>query len=277
MRFLLPLFFLGLLPAWAGLVNAVSVVVNDEPITLYEIDEKARALKVSASEALNVLIDQKIQESEIKRMGIEVTPFEIDERMESIAASNNLTLTEFKEVLASRFISLEAYRKDLSDKALQEKVAQAIMTEESTSVEREDARIYYDNHTDEFDIPKKVKVTKYASSNRQQLLAYLRNPMMINSGVAVEKETIDTASMNPQLFSMVMETPVGSYTPMLPMGQNLYVSIRVDEKIDTVKRKFEEVEGMIVAKLRKDNESKAIERYFQKQRAKAKIVTLRRP
>lgn len=270
-------FVLAMMPLWAGLVNAVSVIVNDEPITLYEIDEKAKELRVSASEALSILIDQTIQKQEVKRLGIEVTPFEIDDRMEAIAQSNNLTLEEFKEALASRFISLEEYRTTLKEKALQEKLAQAIFSEESAVVEREDARIYYDNNPEEFSVPEKVRVTKYASSSRQQLMAYLNNPMMINSAVAVEKETIDTASMNPQLFTMVMETAVGGNTPIIPVSQKLFVSIRIDEKINTTKRKFDEVESMIIQKLRQQNESKSIARYFQKQRANARITTLRRP
>ena len=277
MKKILVWLLLAMLPLWGGLVNAVSVLVNDEPITLYEIDEKAKELRISPAEALNVLIDQAIQKQEIKRLGIEVTPYEVDERMEGIAASNKMSMAEFKEALASRFISLEEYRATLKAKAEQEKLAQAIFSEESAAVEREDARIYYDNHPDEFSVPEKIRVTKYASSNRKQLMAYLKNPMMINHAVGVEKETIETITMNPQLFAMVMETPVGGYTPILPVGQNLFVSIRIDEKLNETKRKFEEVENMIINKLRQQNESKSMTRYFQKQRANAKITTLRRP
>lgn len=263
--------------AYAGLVNGIALVVNNEPVTLYDIDVTAQKLKVSKREATEYLIDQKIQDSEIKRLGISVDLYEIEERMESVAESNNLTLQEFKDILASKFISLEEYKENLKKKLIQEKLARKIFAEENTAVETEDARIYYENNKEEFAVPTKVKITKYASKDQRELAAFLRNPMMVGHSVAVESEEIKTDDLNPKLLSLVLETQEGGFTPILPVGNNLYVSIRIDKKMEKNQKSFEEVQSTIIAKLRQENESKSIERYFKKQRAKAKIVEVRRP
>ena len=271
---------LGLLlsgSVYAGLVNGIALVVNNEPITLYEIDAMAQKLKVSKNEAIEYLIDEKIQSSEVKRQGIDVDIYEIEERMESVARSNHLTLSEFKEILASKFISLEEYKENLKKKLIQEKLARKIFSEESTIVDREDARIYYDNNKEEFSIPTRVKITKYASKDQRELATYLRNPMIVNHSVAVESEEIKTDELNPKLLSLVLETQEGGFTPIIPVSNTLFVSIRIDAKLEKKQNSFEEVESAIIAKLSQQNESKAIERYFKKQRARAKIVEVRLP
>jgi hypothetical protein len=144
-------------------------------------------------------------------------------------------------------------------------------------VDTEDARIYYENNKEEFAIPTKVKITKYVSKDQRELMAFLQNPMMVGHSVAVESEEIKTADLNPKLLSLVLETSEGGFTPILPIGNNLYVSIRIDKKMDQKQKSFEEVQSTIVSKLRQANESKSIERYFKKQRAGAKIVEVRRP
>jgi parvulin-like peptidyl-prolyl isomerase len=263
--------------AYAGLVNGIALVVNNEPITLYEIDVTAQKLKVSKKEAIEYLIDEKIHSSEIKRQGIDVDIYEIEERMASVAGSNSLTLAEFKEILASKFISLEEYKESLKKKLIQEKLARKIFSEESTAVDREDARIYYDNNQEEFAVPTRVKITKYAAKDQRELAAYLRNPMIVNHSVAVESEEIKTDELNPKLLSLVLETSEGEFTPIIPVGNALFVSIRIDAKLQKNQKSFDEVESAIAAKLSQQNEAKAIERYFKKQRAGAKIVEVRLP
>lgn len=261
----------------AGLLNGIALVVNNEPITLYDIDVTAQKMRISKREATEFLINEKIESSEIKRLGIDVDVYEIEERMESVAASNNLTLQEFKDILASKFISLEEYKENLKKKLIQEKMARKIFSEESVTVDTEDARIYYENNKEEFAVPTRVKITKYVSKDQRELAAFLQNPMMVGHSVAVESEEIKTEELNPKLMTLVLETGEGSFTPILPIGNNLYVSFRIDRKMNKQQKSFEDVQSTIVAKLRQENESKSIDRYFKKQRASAKIVEVRRP
>lgn len=276
MKIVLGIIFVSV-AAYAGLINGIAVTVNSEPITLYEIDETVQKMKISNKEAVEFLIGEKLQESEVKRLGIFVDSYEIDDRIDSIAGSNNLSVQEFKDVLASKFIGFDEYKENLRKKLVQEKLARKIFTEESVLIGQEDARIYYENNQDEFAVPTKVKITKYASKDQRQLVAYLRNPLIRNDAIAIESETIETATLNPKLLSLVLETKEGSFTPILPVANGVYVSIRIDKKLEQNLKSFEEAESMIIAKLKQESESKAIDRYFKKQRASAKIIEIRLP
>jgi len=277
MKSILVLFFVVFLTLEAGLVNAVSIIVNNTPITLYQIDETANKMNISKKEAVDFLIDEKIQESEIKNLGIFVDDFEVDERIEAIARSNNLTKDEFKDILESKLISYKEYKEDLKKKIVQEKLARKIFSEESVSVDTEDALLYYKNNLKEFTVPKKIKISKYASKNRRALEAFLVNPLMVNPSIAVESETIETDTLNPKLISLVAETDEGSFTPILPIGSDVFVTILIEKKLESVQKDFDDVKNQIAEKLRQENESKSIQRYFKKQRSKAKIVEVRTP
>jgi peptidyl-prolyl cis-trans isomerase SurA len=262
---------------YAGLVNGVAITVNNEPITLYELQEAVDKLKLPQSEVVEMLISRKLQESETKRLGINIDEFEILARIEDIAKSNNLTLSQFKEVLESKFISFKTYKKQLSEKLIQEKLARAIFNEESISVDLVDAKIYYQNHKADFMVPQSLKVTKYAANDKRILENYLRNPLMINPSIVVESETIETKSLNPKLQSLILETKEGHFTPIIPFSATLFVSMHVDKKLNNSQKPFEEVKEIIFRKLRSENEHKSIERFFQKQRARADINIIRVP
>lgn len=277
MRSVLIVCFVFILSLEAGLVNAVSVVVNNTPITLYQIDKTAEKMNISKEKALEFLIDEKIKEDEIKTLGIFVDEFEIEDRMEAVAKSNNLSKKELIDILESKFISLKEYKEELKKKITQEKLIRKIFSQESIFVDNEDALIYYKNNSQEFTLPSRVKITKYATKNKRDLENFLANPLMINQTIVTESEVVDTNALNPSLASLVAETKEGAFTPILPTGNDVFVAIFVEEKLDMIQKEFDDVKNAIIEKLREDSESKAIHRYFKKQRSMAKIITLRVP
>lgn len=277
MRSVLIVCFVFILSLEAGLVNAISVIVNNTPITLYQIDKTAEKMNISKEKALEFLIDEKVKEDEIKTLGIFVDEFEIEDRIEAIARSNNLSKKELFDVLESKFISLKEYKEELKKKITQEKLIRKIFSQESIFVDDEDALIYYKNNSQEFTLPSRVKITKYATKNKRDLENFLANPLMINQTIVTESEVVDTNVLNPSLASLVAETKEGAFTPILPTGNDVFVAIFVEEKLDMIQKEFDDVKNTIVDKLREESESKAIQRYFKKQRSIAKIITLRVP
>jgi len=256
---------------YAGVMNGIGVVVNDEPITLYQIDKAMQEYKISKAKAIELLIGEKLKDKIINDFGIAVTNNEIDERMIAIAKMNNLTLPQFEDILQSRFISLEDYKKNIKKQILQEKLARRILRDEMVLVDDEDVKLYYQNHNQEFNIPVKIKVIKYASHNKGALLKFLNNPMLNIQEVINEEEEIVVDDLSPKLKSLVLQTDIGSFTPVLPVA-NLYISVYIKEYLQTKQETLEDVKSKIKQKLFKENESKAIEQYFQKQRLKADVV-----
>jgi len=266
---------IGFTTLYSGIVNGVAVRVNEDIVTLYELDQVMQKQRVSKEEAVEFMINEKLREAEIERLGISIDSFELEGRIMEIARNNNLTLEGFKEVLAARLIGYEEYKDQIENQMIQERLARKVFSEEETIIDTADARLYYDNHPEEFRSATHVNVRKYVAQNRNELINFLRNPMMISSRIAVEEESIEIASLNPRLKAIINETKEGRFTPPIPLSQTLFVSLQVLEKVGEHLREFDDVKGEITQRLRNENRGLAIERYFNKLRARAKISYLR--
>ncbi len=90
----------------AGVADAseIKYVVNNIPITSYDIQRRAAFFKIQrrnggAKEAANEMIDQAIRTSEIKRSGIRISDQQVDDAYARFAASNKLKPAQMDEIL----------------------------------------------------------------------------------------------------------------------------------------------------------------------------------
>ncbi|OAG27351.1 peptidylprolyl isomerase [Thermodesulfatator autotrophicus] len=153
---------------WAGniqaqIVDRIVAVVNDEVITLSELDEaatplyqqylkdikdpvaKERLREEIRQKVLQQLIDEKLINQEIERRGIEVSSEEIDRFIEHFKRQNGLDDQAFQKFLAEQGLTLEEYRQKVAQqikriKLVQSRVNQIVVTPEE--IEREYQRRY---------------------------------------------------------------------------------------------------------------------------------------
>ena len=109
--------------------NRVVAYVNDDIITLYELNKKMEEMTGLTSddmkarneemyietrrEILDYLINERITQNKIKELGIEVTEDEIDQAIEDIKRSNHLTQEDLIAGLKKEGISYGKYRKNI--------------------------------------------------------------------------------------------------------------------------------------------------------------------
>ena len=70
--------------SFAGMVNGVALTVNDDPITLYDIDKAMSTNKISKNEAVGLLIDKTLYEQAIKENNISADIFDVNNYIEKI-------------------------------------------------------------------------------------------------------------------------------------------------------------------------------------------------
>ena len=134
------LFFLCATHSFADdYVDRVVAVVNDDVITLSELEEAGRtyyerirtkvpaaeverALEKARGEVLSSLIDNIIVKQKAAELSITVEDAEVDNAINEILSRNNVTLEEFKKELAKVNVSEEKYRDNLRTQILQSKV-----------------------------------------------------------------------------------------------------------------------------------------------------------
>ncbi|MDM7919984.1 MAG: peptidylprolyl isomerase [Methanosarcina sp.] len=111
--------------------NRAVAFVNDDVITLYELNSKieeltgktASELKASKEQdffkiredILDIIIEERIMKAKIKELEIETTTEEIDEYVEYVKEENKITQEELIEQLKHEGISLEKYREKIKE------------------------------------------------------------------------------------------------------------------------------------------------------------------
>jgi len=129
---LLVALFLALpLVASAELVSGIAALVNDEPITTYDLAKEEEAMKSGLSDtasltsaaaraqlrqaALDALVNKKLIEQKVKELDIRVSDEEVRQAIEDVKKTNNITEENLVAALAARGISFDAYKTQLKD------------------------------------------------------------------------------------------------------------------------------------------------------------------
>jgi peptidyl-prolyl cis-trans isomerase SurA len=112
------------------LQNAIAAVVNDEIITLYEVNHEAEAV-ISVNEKKSVLddasrsrirhevldglVDKKLVDQKIKELNIKVAEEDIQQAIEDVKKQNNLTQETLLKALAGQGLTYDQYHDRLRE------------------------------------------------------------------------------------------------------------------------------------------------------------------
>ena len=129
---------LGLFCRGEAMVDSIVAVVNQEIIMFSEVEklvvasgieiragdrlERKEQVKQVRQKVLNQLIEERLIDSEIKKVGIKLTGKEIDAAVEDIRRRNNVTQEEMERVLKGEGLTLEEFKKQLEKRLLRTKL-----------------------------------------------------------------------------------------------------------------------------------------------------------
>lgn len=263
-------------PLNASTVDGISLIINKEPITLYDIHKYATRFNLSKKEALDVLIRQKLEDSEIKKLGITADSFEVDQYIENLAISNGLSQYEFLNLIRSKNIDVVDYKEDLRSKLQRDKLYKKILSTKLQQLGDNELRAYYNDNLNEFSQASAFDVTIYSSADQQALQAIAQNPMSAHNGVELKEATFEAGKTDPKLTLLLNKTTQGSFSTMVKSDQN-FVLFFVKKKHNVQNIAFEDAKNYISNRLAEGKEQKAIEEYFEKLKASANIQVVRAP
>ena len=265
-KFLIFLIFLSFLSA--KIVDRVIASVNGEPITSYEITNTVTSLNVSPKEALNILINQKIIDEEIKKRGIEVDEFDIENALEKIAHQNKMSVFEFKALLKQRG-ELNKFMNNLREDLLKQKLFSQIVNSK-LKVTPKELKNYYINHKNEFKTFKKIDVTEYISKNPEDLKKIAKNHLFFLDNVTVKTSTFNSNDLPINLVFLFNSTKEGSFTPILN-DNDKYIMFYINKKEGNDILPFEKVKNIIANKLIEQKRNSILKEYFNTLRNQADI------
>ena len=263
-------------PLNASTVDGISLIINKEPITLYDIHKYSTRYNLSKKEALDVLVRQKLEDSEIKKLGISADSFEVDQYIENLAISNGVSHYEFLNLIRSKNIDIAEYKEDLRSKLKRDKLYKKIVSTKMQQIGDNELRAYYNDNLNEFSQASAFDVTIYSSADQQALQAIAQNPMSAISGVELKEALFEAAKTDPKLTLLLNKTAEGSFSTMVKSDQN-FVLFFVKKKHNVQNVAFDDAKNYISSKLAEGKEQKAIEEYFEKLKASANIQVVRAP
>ncbi len=164
---------LAAVPGRAEIVDGVAAIVNDDIITLSEVDDAGAPIyreirrrfgddseaEISRArrEVLDQLVNQKLMEQVIARYDIDASESEIDTAIEDVKRQNAITNAELEEALQREGISYDEYREQVSKQIQRTKLMQR-QVRNVPDASDDDAKKFYDENPAEFERPEEILV-----------------------------------------------------------------------------------------------------------------------
>jgi len=161
--------FAGGLSTSEAVVDRVVAVVNEEVITLSEVDrviapflkeavkaedrlERKEQLNRIRRQALDTLIEEKLLDYEIKKAGIKVTPREVEAIVDDIKKQNKATQQDLEMALAKEGLTFEQYKTQIEKRILRTKLVQWSAKVEPQASEKQ-LRDFYEQNAERYKTP----------------------------------------------------------------------------------------------------------------------------
>ena len=128
----------------ARVLDAVAVTVDGEAITTAEIRAVQEQMNISKKEAIDVLIQDRLQQIAIR--DIQIPESDIDKKIGMIAKQNNISVSKMQKILKEQGTSWTQYRANMRKAMKKEKFFALKVAKEMPEVTDEKLLTYYQEH-----------------------------------------------------------------------------------------------------------------------------------
>lgn len=260
----------------AQIDDGIALVVENEPVTLYDIQKEMDLSKTDSKGATDILIRKALERAEIEKRHIEVSTDEVYEEIKKTAARNNMGISDFYDaVRESNGLSStelkEQIRLKLESQKLYSSIAYSSMSEPSDN----DIEEYFELHKDEFSHPSSFDVIIYQSKDKNRLQEKIDNPMFYSPDIATNNQLLPYEQISPELASLLERTPLNSFTPIVPDGKNGFMSFYIKAINSSQNAGIESVRTQIANKIMADKREQVLADHFARLRHNADIKIIR--
>lgn len=274
MRRVLLVFSISICSLLSSTINGIAITVNNAPITIFDIKEDMQKRKVDENSSVSYLIDKLLFEELVKENSISVDIFEIDEYIQKLAASNGMDIYSYKSIIKQEYPDYSKFENDVKESVIRQKLIQKLVRGQLAIATQEDVKLYYEKNLSKYQTAKYFNVTQYSSTNKEDLLQKISNPMKVLTSVKNSDIKISSSDVHAQLQYVLTTTNISSFTPIF-VANNQFISLYIKSKEGNVALNFEIVKDKIFTEIMEQRERVFLENYFEKQKLKAEIKVLR--
>ncbi len=149
------------LAAGSVVIDRVVAVVNEEIITLSDLQREATLKKTDAGHderlLLEDMIDRKLQMGAAKRAGMDVTDKELTDAVADIMKRNSFDTKQFEAALAKEGLTLDQYKIELREQMTISRVFNKFVRA-GLAVDEAEARAYYSRNSQNYALPEEIRV-----------------------------------------------------------------------------------------------------------------------
>ncbi|RBQ31669.1 peptidylprolyl isomerase [Aliarcobacter vitoriensis] len=272
-KFLLSLVFsTGLI--YASTINGIALTVNEEPITLYDIERTMVVNKIPKNEAVAYLIDKILYDQLVKENGITADIFEVNDYIEKLANSNGMDVFAFKGIVKQEYPDYEVFENESKNAVIRQKLISKIVQGQLAIANDEDMKLYYEKNINKYLTAKSFDVIQYASTNRTALEETMRSPMKVSNEISKTPLKLESQNLQAQLQYILNGTKPNSFTPIFTFNKQ-YVTLFLKSSEGKVALPFESVKPRVFNDLMSQREQAFLKEHFEKQKLTADIKVLR--
>ena len=260
--------------SFANMENGIALIVNDEPITTYDIESTMAEGKMNKNQAVGLLIDKALYEQSVKENNITADIFDVNEYIEKLANANGMDLYSFKAIVKQKYANYADFEEEAKDAVIRQKLIQKIVKGQLAVATQEDMELYYEKNKSQFSTSKAYEVMQYTSKNKASLISAINSPMMIPSDVEKTPVKLGIENLQPQMQFLLNETKINNFTPIFTANKQ-FTALFVTKKEGTVILDFASVKAKIFNDIMTTREKKYLKDYFEKEKLTADIKIVR--
>ena len=278
----------------------IAACVNGEPIACDEVRKAAAELKVAPTEALNLLIEQKLLEADFKKKGGKISDMHVDAQVETMAKEHfNGNRELMRQVLRRQGQSLYGLKQELR-KSMVTNALQSGQMPSRLAVSPKDITAYYEAHAADFreearyclkqsgfkaneavEVPREAGADEPKATEALTKEACLKRLLAEKTPLSDIQKQLDTfhteaiwyqaSELDPKLVQALEAISDGSQTAYLHIGDVWVTSVLVEKKGGHLKP-LADVQGTIEERLLTGSAQERHRAYLQRLRERASIV-----
>ncbi|MEA1917466.1 MAG: peptidyl-prolyl cis-trans isomerase [Campylobacterota bacterium] len=274
------LFILGLLlfSLEAKIIDGIAILVKEQPITLYDIEEQMREYGQDQQSAVDILIRKKLEENEARQRHISASSQEVYAEIEKIAAQNRLSVSQLYDAMySSKRLTQSEFKDKIKEKVEHDKLFRAIASSKIKVASDNEAEDYYHLHKSEFSHPEYFDVIVYQAPSQELLNSKRVNPMFHDSSIKMQELQLRYNAIDPRFAAILNETEDNHFTQVTPSPQGGYMTFLLMRKGEVITQDFSSVKNQIMSVIMKKREEQILDDYFSRLQINADIKIIRLP
>src|SRR3990172_2658897 len=294
-----PLLLVFLFPLWScspwggDLPDSILAQIDGEQISVEEFEREFKELMLEPGKVvqgkslsdlkqayLDQMIERKILVQEARKVGINVTPEELNQAISEV--KTDYPGEGFGERLGLKGTTLEEWKRRLEEKLLAEKMIRSSLRYRG-EIDEKGALQYYEKHPELFRVKEKILARQIVVPDGEEALQILKR---LKKGENFEKlarekslgpERVEGGDLGyfskgerPAEFDEIFSMEVGAISEVIrsPYGYHIF---RLEEKIEPRQISFEEAKGSILEELRQRRGEEEYQRWLKGLKGKARV------